>query len=228
MPSDVPPPTDVLTAVFLAWTVGTILGGALTRLWGEVHAGHFKVVWLVSAGLAAATGFGYRPAFLLALACAGTFAAIYAGGADRYAGPVTAAGAVFALAAGSDLSPTAFAGAALLGAVTNAMLLGHWHLNQPRLGTRPIARLVLALWAAMGLFLAAAGALVAAGLSEQAGIKVLGGVTALAFTVFAAVLTGLVHHLVRTRSIMSATGILYLEVLLCLVAVFTGSLAALA
>lgn len=227
MPSDVPPPTQVLTAVFLAWATGTIVAGALTRVWGEVHAGHFKVVWLVSAGLAVATGFGYRPAFVLAALCLATFGAIYAE-ADRYAGPVTAAAAVFTLAAGSDLAPSAFAGAALLGAVTNAMLLGHWHLNQPRLGTRPIARLVWVLWASLGLYLAAAGVLVAGGLSSQTGITVLGAVTALAFTAFAAILTGLVHHLVRTRSIMSATGILYLEVLLCLVAVFTGSLAALA
>jgi len=42
------------------------------------------------------------------------------------------------------------------------------------------------------------------------------------------ILTAMVTHLVRTRSIMSATGVLYLEILMCLVAAFTGLLAALA
>jgi hypothetical protein len=59
-----------------------------------------------------------------------------------------------------------------------------------------------------------------------AGAAPLAAVTAIAFAAFCGVLTAMVHHLVRTRSIMSATGILYLEILLCLVAVFTGSLAA--
>lgn len=191
MPLDVPPPTEVLTLVFGAWALGTIAFALWSRTWGEIQSGHFKVMWLVSAGLAAAAGWG-----------------IVAGALDP-----TAEDGAFALAA-----------AALLGAVTNAMLLGHWHLNQPRLGTRPILRLVYALWAALALYAAATAALIATG----DGVTVFAAVTALAFTVFAGVLTAMVHQLVRTRSIMSATGILYLELLLAFVAAFTGSLGALA
>lgn len=224
MPVDVPSPTAVLTLVFLAWVAGTTVGAAATRLWGEVHAGHFKVVWLVATGLGVAAGFGYRPAWLLALLGLLTFLAVYRK-ADHVVGPIAAVVATFVLAAGTDLSPHAGAAAVLLGGATNAMLLGHWHLNQPRLGTKPIARLVLVLWAGIAAYVAATGVML---LSGSQGVASLGAATAFAFTVFAGVLTALVQHLVRTRSIMSATGILYLEILLCFVAVFTGSLASLA
>jgi hypothetical protein len=225
MLSDVPPPTTVLTLVFLAWAAGTIVGSATTRLGSEIQAGHFKVVWLVAAGLSLAAGFGYRPAWLAALACLLTFGALYRD-ADRVAGLAAAAIAVAVLATGSDLSVQAFAAAALMGAVTNAMLLGHWHLNQPKLGTKPIARVVVALWGAVGLYVVTAAMMTVLS-SSGGGVKLLAAVTALAFAVFAGVLTAPVHHLVHTRSIMSATGILYLEILLCFVAVFTGSVAAL-
>jgi hypothetical protein len=216
---DIPPPTQVLTFVFLQWAAGTVVWGAVSRLWREIQAGHFKVIWLVGAGLSLAAGFGYHPAWILAAASIATYGAIYRG-ADMWVGTATAALALVVLAAGTDLDATAFAGATLLGTVTNAMLLGHWHLNQPRLGTRPIERLVYALWVSLGVYLAATVYLAMTG----SGTATLGAWTALAFTAFAAILTAPVHHLVRTRSIMSATGILYLEILLCVVAAFTGTL----
>jgi hypothetical protein len=180
-------------------------------------------MWLVSAGLAFAAGFGYHPAFAVAGLSIVTYVAIY-GEADKVAGTVTAVAAIFALVLGTKASPEAFAVALLLGAVTNAMLLGHWHLNQPRLGTKPIARLVWVLWVAIVAYLAVTGAV----LAHPKGVQGLATVTGLAFAAFCLILTAMVHHLVRTRSIMSATGILYLEILMCLVAAFTGMLAALA
>lgn len=219
---DVPPPTDVLTLVFLSWMAGTAAFGAWTRLWGEVQAGHFKVVWLVVSAIALAAGFGYTPAWGVAGLSLLTFLAIYRG-RDRETGVVTALVALAALGFGGP--PFGFAQAALLGSVTNAMLLGHWHLNQPRLGTKPIARLVFALWASIVAYAAWAVYLLIDG---SAGIRGLALITGIVFAAFAAVLTAMVHHLVRTRSIMSATGILYLEILLAFVSVFTGSLAALA
>lgn len=224
MPSpDIPAPTDVLTLVFLAWMAGTATAGAISRLWGEIQAGHFKVIWLVVAGVSAAAGFGYHPAWLVtALAVVALFA-VYRG-RDREAGVVVALSSVAVLASGAPLY--AFAAAGLLGAVTNAMLLGHWHLNQPRLGIAPIARLVWALWGTLAAFIVATVLLMT--VAPSGGIRTLGAVTGLAFAGFAGVLTAMVHHLLRTRSIMSATGILYLEILLCFVATFTGSLAALA
>lgn len=226
VPNDIPAPTAVLTVVFLTWMTGTIVVGTLTRLWGEVHAGHFKVLWLVGAGVSFAAGFGYRPAWIVTLLSAITFALIYANG-DQPSGLITAAVSIVVLAAGVDLSPYPFAAAVFLGTVSNAMLLGHWHLNQPRLGTKPIARLVIGVWVGIGLYIASAVALLAIDGGER-NVRALGAGTALAFTVFAGVLTAMVQHLVKTRSIMSATGILYLEILLCFVAVFTGSLATLA
>jgi hypothetical protein len=196
-----------------------------------VQSGHFKVTWLVGAGLSAAAGFGYRPAWAITALSLAAFGAIYLEGAQRrrfgidlVAGMAAAGASVFTLAAGSDLELEAFAAAALLGSVTNAMLLGHWHLNQPRLGTKPIARLVWLLWAAIAVFIAASALL----LADATGVGLLGAWTAIAFAAFTGVLTAMVHQLVRTRSIMSATGILYLAILLCFVAAFTGSLSALA
>lgn len=220
---EVPPPGQVITYVLLAWASGTAVVGAVSRSWKEIQAGHFKVVWLVVVALSLAAGFGYHPAWALTLAGAVTFASIYRQ-ADLWVGLVTGALAVVVLLAGVDLDPTSVAAALLLGAVSSAMLLGHWHLNQPRLGTQPILRVVYGLWAGVVLY-AAAVVYIA---TRSAGVGALGAWTALVFTAFAATLTAPVHYLVKTRSIMSATGILYLEILLCLVAAFTGTLAALA
>ena len=219
---DVPPPTAVLTLVFLAWMAGTAVFGAISRFWGEVQGGHFKVVWLSTAAIGIAAGFGYRPAWIVAALALLTFAAIYRR-FDLQAGVATAAAAGVVLGLGAPAY--GFAAAALLGAVTNAMLLGHWHLNQPKLGTKPIARLVYALWASIAVFVGSSVWLLL--VRTGAGVRGLAFVTGIVFGVFAGVLTAMVQHLVRTRSIMSATGILYLEILLCFVAVFTGSLAAL-
>jgi len=51
MAGSIPPPTQVLTHVFLAWTAGTIVLAAASRFFGEIQPGHFKVMWLVGAGL---------------------------------------------------------------------------------------------------------------------------------------------------------------------------------
>jgi len=223
MPANIPPPTQVLTSVFLAWAAGTIVLTAFSKFWSEIEAGHFKVMWLVSAGVSFAAGFGYRPEWAVGTFCLITYLAVY-GEADKLMGGITAIGAVIALGAGTNLRPEAFAVALLLGAVTNAMLLGHWHLNQPRLPTKYIARIVYVQWAGIAAYLVITATL----LRHATGVGSLGAVTGLAFAAFCLILTGMVQHLVRTRSIMSATGILYLEILMCLVAAFTGTLAALA
>ena len=213
----------MLTSVFLAWAAGVAVIGAVSRWWGEVQPGHFKVVWLVTSALSLAAGFGSHPAWLLTAASLVTFASIYRS-ADRWTGSATAVVAVVVLLNGVDFDATSVASALLIGSVTSAMLLGHWHLNQPRLGTRPIERTVYAVWAGIAVYAAAIVYLAV----RSHGVAALGAWTAVVFTAFAAVLTAPVHYLVRTRSIMSATGILYLEILLCLVAAFTGTLAALA
>jgi hypothetical protein len=220
VPLDVPPPTQVLTLVFLSWACGTAIVAAVSRLWGEIQPGHFKVMWLVSTVLAFAAGFGHHPAWIVAACSAATFAAIYRN-LDRQAGVLTLAATVTVLVYNSPLYGLACA--AFLGTITNAMLLGHWHLNQPKLKTSLIERLIWGVWLSSAAFLV----VTALGATDAVGIGVLGAWTAIAFAAFSGVLTGMVHHLVRTRSIMSATGILYLEILIAFVAVFTGSLAAL-
>jgi hypothetical protein len=235
MSPQVPPPTQVLTLVLLAWVAGTAAFGTATRIGGQVQSGHFKVIWLVCTALATAAGFGYTPSFAVAALGLLTFLAVYRN-LDAPAGILTTIAALAALVAGALDLPgggprtlaVAFASATLIGAVSNAMLLGHWHLNQPKLGTGPLRRLVHGLWAGIAIFVGAAALLIACAVGEHSGIGVVGAVTAAAFAVFMGVLTGMVTHLVRTRSIMSATGILYLEVLLALVAVFTGNLGAMA
>ncbi len=220
---DIPPPVDVITLVLAAWAAGTAAFCVLVRSWGEVDRGHFKVVWLVVAGLALAGGFGYHPMFAVAAGALVVFLSIYRG-LDGWAGAALAVAALVVL--GFAGPPFAFAIAAILGAVSNAMLLGHWHLNQPKLPTTAIRRLVWLLWASLVAFLAASGALIALGGPD--GVQTLGAVTAIAFAAFCGILTAMVQHLIQTRSIMSATGILYLEILMLLVSGFTGSLAALA
>ena len=224
--ASIPPPTVVLTAVFAAWAAGTIVLGAASRFMGEIGAGHFKVIWLSAAGLSLCAGFGYRPMWIVAALCVATFGAIYRRW-DRFTGIAAAIVAGVVLVAGAlhrGVVPEEAATALLLGAVTNAMLLGHWHLNQPKLGTAPIKRLVWVLWAGLAAYLVATALLV----PGAKGITQLGGVTGFAFAAFSLILTAMVTHLVRTRSIMSATGILYLEILMLFVASFTGTLAALA
>lgn len=235
MPLQVPPATDVILLVFTAWAAGTIWGGALTRAWGEVDAGHFKVIWLVGAGLAAVAGIWDPFAWGLVALSLATFAGLYRG-LDGVGGAVASAGGAGllvevvgrALGGGLPLLAFAFASAVLLGAVSNAMLLGHWHLNQPRLGTGPLKRLVAGLWAGLAVYAAAGALLLSDGLRGAEDVAVVGAITALAFTLFTGVLTAMVTHLVRIRSIQSATGILYLEILLVFIAAFTGTLGALA
>lgn len=227
MPSQTPPAADVLLLVLIAWTTGTVVLGAATRLGGEVDPGHFKVIWLVSAALAALLGIWEPLGWALAAGCLAAFGAVYLK-RDAILGALAGLGAVAVLLASGAPAAFALTAALLLGAVTNAMLLGHWHLNQPRLGTGPLRRLVWGLWAGVGAFAVACGVLIARALDERVDVAMLGGVTAIFFTLFTGVLTAMVAHLVRRRSIQSATGILYLEILLVFVAVFTGALGALA
>ena len=142
MPGNIPPPTHVLTDVMLAWTTGTIVLAAASRFFGEIQPGHFKVMWLVGAGLGFASGFGYRYAFAISGLCLVTYVTIYAD-SDGPAGSLTAVASLIVLGAGTDLSAESFAVALLLGAVSNAMLLGHWYLVQPGLGRDAIKELVV-------------------------------------------------------------------------------------
>lgn len=123
--------------------------------------------------------------------------------------------------AGLDL----VAGAVLMGAVSNGMLLGHWYLNQPGLKPWALARLTRLGLVAVGLSgaigLVAAGRL--AGAETQGavlGIPGFGDSFGLAFffvwialLAFTGIVIWLAHRCVAIRSIQSATGLYYVALL---------------
>ena len=117
------------------------------------------------------------------------------------------------------------AGAALLGAVSNGMMLGHWYLNQPGLKTWALARLTLLCLVSIG----AAGAAGVLGAGRLTGASTAGAAFGLPgagdsfgwafFLVWVALLgfTGLVvwaaRRCIAIRSIQSATGLYYVAIL---------------
>jgi hypothetical protein len=117
------------------------------------------------------------------------------------------------------------AGAALLGAVTNGMMLGHWYLNQPGLKPWALARLTnlslgaTVLSAAVGLL--AAGRLSGATTSGAAlGLPGFGDSLGVVFyliwgalVAFTGTVVWAARRCVALRSIQSATGLYYVAIL---------------
>ncbi|MGI9121157.1 MAG: hypothetical protein ACR2G7_13735 [Acidimicrobiales bacterium] len=110
-------------------------------------------------------------------------------------------------------------GAAFLGAVTDAMLLGHWYLVQPGLGRGPLleqVRWLTALWPVeVGLLLVPTGmASVLSGTVDD-GYNGLLGWFWLACALGTIVLCGVTRAALRERyysAVMAATGLLYLAI----------------
>jgi len=122
----------------------------------------------------------------------------------------------------------ALAGAAFLGAVTDAMALGHWYLIDPKLPKVAIRRLnaiVAGTLAALSLVLVLPPDSVLAAFGS-ATLMVLGW---LATSVFCGVLVVLVGRALREKgyaAVMSATGLLYVATMVAVGVVVTGGLAA--
>ncbi|HVE75805.1 MAG TPA: hypothetical protein VND22_03440 [Actinomycetota bacterium] len=112
----------------------------------------------------------------------------------------------------------AIAGLLFLGAVTHAMTLGHWYLNQPRLPIGPISH---ATWVMLGATVVALGA----GIIGRAGL-IAGDVPQsvltrspgaywwfwLVMVAMTLVLWWMVKETVASRSTQSATGLLYIAI----------------
>jgi hypothetical protein len=125
-----------------------------------------------------------------------------------------------------------FLSAVTIGCVTTAMLLGHWYLVVPNLSTRPLFILLYTL--AAGFILQggfAAGALLRlAGAPNVASAHdIVFGSNALPFwmhigagVALPLVIVGLAWQSTRLRSLMSATGLLYVAVVLTLVGQITA------
>lgn len=184
------------SAVLLQWGAGMVFFWWLATRRGEVSRGF---AWLVlsTAGVMLAAG--------AALAVTtGSFAVIGVG----TGGPV-------ALALIRNI-----AGAAFLGSVTDAMLLGHWYLVQPRMSREPIRRLTRAVaitWPfEVAVFLLPVGMLaVFTGRIDDGYGGLLGWFWA-ACVVATIALTGATYLALRERgyaAVMAATGLLYLAIL---------------
>jgi hypothetical protein len=113
-------------------------------------------------------------------------------------------------------------GALSLGAAMVAMVLGHWYLVTPDLSTRPLIGMTIVLLAAaalQGLLLPLQLGLTGGGLGGEATTSVLVGPYALAFwlrvfvgILLPVVLAAMTWQTCRLRSMMSATGLLYIAV----------------
>jgi hypothetical protein len=112
------------------------------------------------------------------------------------------------------------AGALLLGAVSDAMLLGHWYLVQPGLRREPLGELVrltaLAWPVHVAVFLLSPGMLQVVSGSVDDGYNGLLGWVWMASAVSTIVLVAVTRAALRERyysAVMSATGLLYLAIL---------------
>ncbi|HVL64543.1 MAG TPA: hypothetical protein VM573_05160, partial [Actinomycetota bacterium] len=150
----------VVALVFLQWTVGWLGAAAWSQSWSVVRRGHFRITaWCIAATAAIAVAAnraalgeaaGLQPLLVVLVASAALLYLAFQysrtdvpGAVAGAAGTAVGAAALFATARLIPGWPGVFAalhllaGAALLGGVTNGMLLGHWYLNQP--GLKPWA-----------------------------------------------------------------------------------------
>jgi hypothetical protein len=240
----------VVALVMLEWTTGMLAGAAWTQSWNVVRRGHFRILgWstLVIAILALVANRsaveqiddpGIQPELVVALAVGAVLYLVVQ--YSRTDVPGTVVGGVAAALGVAALVVTGtliqewpavlaalqlIAGAALLGAVTNGMLLGHWYLNQPGLKPEALARLTqLALGAVIAsgvLGLIAVAKLTSASTKGAVlGIPGFGESFGAAFFVIWLVLlafTGAVvwgaRRCVKIKSIQSATGLYYVALL---------------
>ena len=243
--------------MMLTWAVGLVGGSAWTQSWDVVKRGHFRIVaWcttvvailglLGSISATAGVDGGSIQRTFVTFFCGSVvvyLAAQYRTG-DQVAAVVGAGSSaigVMAIVVTAGLlaqwnfllsSLALVVGAALLGAVTNGMLLGHWYLNQPGLKPWALARLTLAgLWVA-GLSaligLVSAGRLIGAPTEGAAlGLPGFGQNFGpafffiwLALVLFTAGVIYGVKRCIDIRSIQSATGLYYVAILTAGVAEF--------
>jgi hypothetical protein len=244
---------SVVALVLMEWGTGWIAAAAWSQSWAEIKRGHFRITAWITLVLAVAAAVALRGAststitddLALAFALAAFFyllvqyvrsdiVGVIVGGVASSLGIAALIAAANMIAGWPQLLAVLelIAGAALLGGVTNGMMLGHWYLNQP--GLRP--------WALARLTDLSGGATVAAGLAGLATVRLLagasttgaalglpsfGGSFALGFFIVWVVLivfTGAVvlgaRRCIQIRSIQSATGLYYVALLTAGVAEF--------
>ncbi len=155
-----------------------------------------------------------RPATWVGLAAVGVGLVSLATGVAAYLPPATP-GVLIGLA----LLATA-AGTLVLGSVWSGWMLGHWYLVTPQLSPRPLLHINAGLAAALGvqalLVLGMAGAALVAAPAETGPATLLDqyswwfGLRVGIGVVFPLVLSWMIWRTARTRSMMAATGLLYI------------------
>lgn len=236
----------VVALVLLEWTTGWLAVAAWTQSWAVIRRGHFRITAWATLILGALAAVAYRSVevggvqsrvvlgFVVATAL---YVAVQYSRTDvpgTVMGAVAGTGGALVLTLSAGLiaawpQPLAvlqlMAGAALLGAVSNGMMLGHWYLNQPGLKTWALARLTLLCLVATG----ASGVVGVLGAGRLSGASTAGAAFGLPgagdsfgrafFLVWAVLLafTGVVvwaaRRCVAIRSIQSATGLYYVAIL---------------
>lgn len=156
-----------------------------------------------------------RPATWVGLAAVGVGLVTLATGVAAYLPPVATPEVLFVLA----LLATA-AGTLALGSVWSGWMLGHWYLVTPQLSPRPLLLINAGLAAALGvqalLVLSMAGAALVAAPAETGPAALLDqyswwfGLRVGIGVVFPLVLSWMIWRTARTRSMMAATGLLYI------------------
>jgi hypothetical protein len=218
---------------------------------GEITAGFFRIQMLVALGLSALAAVtledGSRSANTVAGLCIGAGAFAFVGSVlwtlgRRTAGTVC----VFTIAAVSSLalvvSSVEAAGdetllrwlgplselstAALLGAAVTGMLLGHWYLTAPTMSIAPLSRIdaYLAVAAVVRLGLSAVGLGLAWGQLDDPTHLVWISLRWIAGIAGPIVVALLVWRILRYRNTQSATGVLFVGVILSFIGETTAAL----
>ena len=233
--------------VLLEWCAGWIAVSAWSQSWSVVRRGHFRIngwgILLLTALVIAVfrEDLGTDDSVLVATIVFGVLCLLYllaqyarsdvVGVVVGYIAGLAGAVALWLVAGNLDgwnqalAAAHLIAGAALLGGVTNGMLLGHWYLNQPGLKPWALARLTLmALVAALAtgvLGLVSVATLADAstegsvlglpGFGDSFGAVFYGAwVLLLGFTV---TVVWMARRCIKIRSIQSATGLYYVALL---------------
>jgi hypothetical protein len=235
----------VAALVLLGWAVGTVAVSAWTQSWNVVKRGHFRIMaWsvLLLGGLSLLAVRGTEadsvwPWAVAFVGMSGLYLIVQYSRTDLPGVVVGAAAGIIGVATMilvADSLPgwpvglaslELIAGALLLGAVSNGMLLGHWYLNQPGLKPWALGRLsdlcLAGVAASAVLGLVAVGRLAGAetegavlglhGFGDSFGVFFYG--TWISLLIFTGLVSWMARRCVKIRSIQSATGLFYVAIL---------------
>lgn len=247
----------VVALVMIEWATGWAAVSAWSQHWQVIRRGHFRItVWAIAvtaslaylsnrSGISQPEGSSLQEGLVVGLVVSCFLYVVVQYSRTDLPGVVMGGGAAAVGCAALAASAAQLegwttwlagihllSGAALLGAVTSGMMLGHWYLNQPGLKPWALARITtLALWSTI-----VDGALGAATVSKLTSADTEGAVLGipgfgdsfagpffaiwLVLVAFTGVIVLAARRCVNIRSIQSATGLYYVALLTAGVAEF--------